>query len=142
MCELMQELFEVLNGRRRRRGSVDFDLYEPEVVLDADGLVERIVRAERNVAHRLIEEFMLRANETVAGHLESRDEPALYRIHEEPDPMKVADFEEFVAALGYTLGAPDGAVEPRHFQKLVEQGGGKPEEEAGAGVMLRAVQKA
>jgi len=142
MFELMQELFEVLNARRRRRGSVDFDLHEPEVVLDADGLVERIVRAERNVAHRLIEEFMLLANETVAAHLEATDVPALYRIHEEPDPLKVADFEEFVSALGYSLGAPPGGIEPRHFQALVEKVRGRPEEKPIALLMLRTMQKA
>ena len=70
MFELMRELFEVLNARRHRRGSVDFDLPEAQVVLNEDGFIEDIVASERNVAHRLIEEFMLLANETVAGHLE------------------------------------------------------------------------
>jgi len=142
MFELMNELFERLNGRRRRRGSVDFDLHEPEVVLDAEGLVERIVRAERNVAHRLIEEFMLLANETVASHLERQGAPALYRVHEEPDPVKVAGFEEFVTALGYSLAAPAGSLQPRHFQKLVERVRGKPEEKPIALLMLRTMQKA
>ena len=142
MFELMHELFEVLNARRRRRGSVDFDLHEPELVLDAEGLVERIVRAERNVAHRLIEEFMLLANETVATHLEARGVPALFRIHEDPDPVKVGAFEEFISALGYSLGAPPGAVEPGHFQKLVEKVRGRPEERPIALLMLRTMQKA
>ena len=71
MFTLMHELFEILNARRRRRGSIDFDLPEAEVVMDEAGLIEDIVVAERNVAHRLIEEFMLLANETVADHLDS-----------------------------------------------------------------------
>jgi ribonuclease R len=140
--ELMGELFEILNGRRRRRGSIDFDLAEPEVVLDANGLVEQIVRAERNIAHRLIEEFMLLANETVAGHLERLGVPTLYRVHEPPDPLKVADFEGFVTALGYSLAAPAGAVAPRHFQRLVERIRGKPEEKPIALLLLRTMQKA
>jgi ribonuclease R len=89
MFETMRELFEILHARRRRRGSIDFDLKEPEIVLDDEGLVEEIVALERNVAHRIIEEFMLLANETVAAHLHERETPTLYRIHEEPDPLKV-----------------------------------------------------
>ncbi len=140
--ELMHELFGILHERRLRRGSIDFDLDEPEVMLDANGLVEQIVRAERNVAHRIIEEFMLLANETVASHLETHEVPALYRVHEEPDPAKVLDFEEFVTALGYSLAAPPGALRPRHFQKLVERIQGKPEEKPIALLMLRTMQKA
>ena len=102
----MGELFHILNARRHRRGSVDFDLPEPKVLLDAEGLIEDIVARERNIAHRLIEEFMLLANETVAAHLEQNDMPALYRIHEPPDPLKVAEFDEFVTSLGFSLGAP------------------------------------
>src|SRR5580765_8031470 len=92
MFERMYELFEILNTRRHRRGSIDFDLKESEIVLDDQGMVEAIVAAERNVAHRLIEEFMLLANETVAAHLEKQRVPALYRVHEEPDPAKVQVF--------------------------------------------------
>jgi ribonuclease R len=142
MFEMMQELFEILNGRRRRRGSIDFDLPEPEVLLDAQGLIEDILPAERNVAHRLIEEFMLLANETVARHLEQHQAPALYRVHEPPDVSKIAEFEEFVAALGYSLGAPVEQVKPRHFQKLVERIADTPEERPIAFLMLRTMQKA
>ena len=105
MFERMHELFEILNARRRRRGSIDFDLQESQIVLDEAGLVEAIVASERNVAHRLIEEFMLLANETVAAHLEKRGVPTLYRVHEEPDPAKVEVFEEFISTLGYSLAA-------------------------------------
>jgi ribonuclease R len=142
MFELMRELFEVLNARRRRRGSIDFDLPESEVILDAAGLVEAIIASERNIAHRLIEEFMLLANETVAEYLEQREAPALYRVHENPDPLKVEQFEEFVASLGYSLAAPLNAVRPRHFQRLLDRIQGTPEEKPIAFLMLRTMQKA
>ena len=125
LFERMHELFVILNKRRRRRGSIDFDLKEPEIVLDDAGMVEAIIALERNVAHRLIEEFMLVANETVAQHLDDNGVPSLFRIHEDPDPLKVAEFEEFVATLGYSLAAPADGVKPRHFQKLVEKCAGR-----------------
>lgn len=140
--ELMQELFHILNARRRRRGSIDFDLPEPEVILDEAGLVEAIVEAERNIAHKLIEEFMLLANETVASYLEERGMPTLYRVHEEPDVLKVEQFEEFISGFGHSLAAPPGAVRPRNFQKLLERLRGTPEERPVAFLMLRTMQKA
>ena len=140
--ETMHELFGILNKRRHRRGSIDFDLKQAEVVLDDEGMVEAIIAAERNVAHRIIEEFMLLANETVAQHLDDHEVPTLYRIHEEPDPLKVAEFEEFVTPLGYSLGVPPDGVKPRHFQKLVEKMRGTPEEKPIAFLMLRTMQKA
>jgi len=142
MFELMRELFVVLNDARRRRGSIDFDLNEAEVVIDEGGMVEAIIALQRNVAHRLIEEFMLLANETVASYLEAESAPTLYRIHEEPDVLKVAKFEEFVSGFGYSLGAPLTALRPRHFQKLLERIEGKPEEKPIAFLMLRTMQKA
>jgi ribonuclease R len=140
--ELMGELFHILNGRRKRRGSIDFDLPEAEVVLDAAGLVESIVETERNIAHKLIEEFMLLANETVATFLDGRGMPSLYRIHEQPDVLKVDQFEEFISGFGYSLAAPPGMVRPRHFQRLLEKLHGKPEERPIAFLMLRTMQKA
>jgi len=142
MFELMRELFGVLNDARRRRGSIDFDLNEAEVVVDEGGMVEAIIALQRNVAHRLIEEFMLLANETVASYLEAQSAPPLYRIHEEPDVLKVAKFEEFVSGFGYSLGVPLTALRPRHFQKLLERIEGKPEEKPIAFLMLRTMQKA
>jgi ribonuclease R len=142
MFEQMGELFRVLNGRRRRRGSIDFDLPENELVLDDAGRVEAVLASERNVAHRLIEEFMLLANETVAQHLSDANVPTLYRIHEKPDPLKVEEFEEFIASLGHTLNTPANAVQPKHFQKLVTRIQGTPEERAIAMLMLRTMQKA
>ena len=142
LFELMEELFKILNERRHRRGSVDFDLPEAEVVLNEQGFIQDIIASERNVAHRLIEEFMLLANETVAGHLESKAMPSLYRIHEPPDPLKVLQFEEFIGAFKYSLGAGEGAVRPMHFQKLVSKIRGTPEERPIAFLMLRTMQKA
>lgn len=142
LFERMHELFEILNQRRRRRGSVDFDLKESEIQIGDDGMIEAIVAAERNVAHRLIEEFMLLANETVAEHLEMKGIPTLYRVHEDPDPMKVEEFEQFIGALGYALTAPADRLEPRHFQRLVEKIRGTPEEKPIAMLMLRTMQKA
>ena len=142
LFERMHELFELLNARRRRRGSIDFDLPEPQIILDVKGLVEDITRSERNVAHRLIEEFMLLANETVAAHLESREVPTVYRVHEPPDPAKVEIFEEFISTLGYALSGGEDRLEPRNFQKLVEKTRGKPEEKPIAFLMLRTMQKA
>src|SRR5438094_5779005 len=142
MFELMRELFQILNDARRRRGSIDFDLNEAEVVLDEAGAVEAITALQRNVAHRLIEEFMMLANETVASYLEAQGAPALYRVHEEPDILKVAKFEEFISGFGYSLAVPLTALRPRHFQRLLERIHGKPEEKPIAFLMLRTMQKA
>jgi len=142
LFELMGELFTLLNARRRRRGSIDFDLPETEVILSEYGEIEAIVPAERNIAHRLIEEFMLLANETVAGHLEGAAVPSLHRVHEAPDEKKVAEFEAFIEPLGYGLGASGRSVTPKHFQKLIDRIRGTPEERPIAALMLRTMQKA
>jgi len=142
MFERMHELFEILHDRRRRRGSIDFDLQESEFVLDDEGQVEAVVAAERNVAHRIIEEFMLLANETVAAHLEKIGMPSLYRVHEEPDPMKVETFEEFIATLGHSLSRTAERPSPSDFQKLIQRIQGTPEEKPIAFLLLRTMQKA
>ncbi len=142
MFERMRDLFEILHARRRRRGSIDFDLKESEIVLDDEGMIEAVIAAERNIAHHIIEEFMLLANETVARHLETGAMPTLYRIHEEPDPMKVEEFEDFISTLGYSLAGPSDAMEPRNFQRLVEKIRGTPEEKPIAFLMLRTMQRA
>jgi ribonuclease R len=142
LFESMGELFEILNKRRHRRGSIDFDLKEPEIILDDQGMVEAIIAAERKIAHRIIEEFMLVANETVAQHLDESDTPTLYRVHEPPDPVKVAQFEEFISTLGYKLTRTAEGAKPRDFQKLVERMRGTPEEKPIAFIMLRTMQKA
>ena len=109
----MRELAGLLNRKRERRGAIDFDLPEPEVEFDEFGLMRAITRSERNFAHRLIEEFMLAANECVAGYLENKQIPSLYRIHEKPDPRKVLEFEQIAAGFGYSLGI--GALPVRRF---------------------------
>ena len=103
----MKELALLLNKRRRARGSIDFDLPEAVIEFDDQGRMLSIVRSERNIAHRLIEEFMLAANEAVAEYLEKRGVASLHRVHEKPDPKKVLEFEELAQAFGYSLGVED-----------------------------------
>jgi ribonuclease R len=117
----MKELALLLNKRRSARGSIDFDLPEPVIEFDADGRMLSIVRSERNIAHRLIEEFMLAANEAVAQYLERRGVASLHRVHEKPDPKKVLEFEELAHAFGYSLGVDDLAerrITVRHGRVL------------------------
>ena len=102
--EQMYELALKLNGKRHRRGSIDFDLPEPVIEFDPEGNMQSIVRSQRGWAHRLIEEFMLSANECVATWIETNAIPSLYRIHEMPDPKRILDFEETASGFGYSLG--------------------------------------
>ena len=103
----MRELALLLNKRRVARGSIDFDLPEPVIEFDPEGRMTGVVRSERNIAHRIIEEFMLAANEAVAQYLESRGIASLHRVHEKPDVKKVLEFEEMAQAFGYSLGVDD-----------------------------------
>jgi ribonuclease R len=103
----MKTLALLLNARRNERGSIDFDLPEPVIEFDADQKMTNITRSERNIAHRLIEEFMLGANRAVAGYLLRRGLATLHRVHEKPDARKVLEFEEMARAFGYTLGVED-----------------------------------
>jgi ribonuclease R len=100
----MKELALLLNARRNEHGSIDFDLPEPVIEFDEQQRMINITRSERNIAHRLIEEFMLAANRAVAGYLINRGIPALHRVHEKPDARKVLEFEELARAFGYSLG--------------------------------------
>ena len=104
---------EILNRKRVRRGSIDFDLPEPLIEFDEWGAMTGVVRAPRNIAHRIIEEFMLSANEAVASHLQASGLPSIYRIHEQPDPKRVMEFEEVAAHFGYSLGV--GAIPVKKF---------------------------
>ena len=117
--ELMRELAQILNRKRVRRGSIDFDLPEPVIEFDEHGLMKAITRSERNFAHRLIEEFMLAANECVASYLEQKDVPSIYRIHEKPEPKRVLDFETTAAAFGYSLGV--GSLPVKKFRYTDER---------------------
>jgi ribonuclease R len=142
VLETMEELCRILSKKRLRRGSVDFDLPEAEIRFDLGGKIAGIVPAERNIAHRIIEEFMLLANECVAEILSSSGGPALYRVHEKPDPAKVEAFAEFALSLGYRLEKSDGEYRPKDFQKFVLQLEGKPEQKFLAYLMLRSFMQA
>ncbi|HSQ78587.1 MAG TPA: ribonuclease R, partial [Nitrospirota bacterium] len=139
--ELMAELMEVLRAKRSKRGSIDFDLPEPQIVLDLQGRMTEIIRAERNMAHQIVEEFMLAANETVAGHIEKKEAPFMYRIHEEPAEEKLADLIEFLATLGITLPAVK-KLKPLHLQKALARAKGTPEETLINTVLLRTMKQA
>ncbi|PYT26354.1 MAG: ribonuclease R [Acidobacteria bacterium] len=166
--ELMKELALILNRKRMRRGSIDFDLPEPLIEFDQFGVMTGVIRLPRNFAHRIIEEFMLSANEAVAAHLEASGLPSIYRIHELPDPKRVMEFEEVAAHFGFSLGVGaipvkkfgyvdqrrDGKVRrevvlpgevkisSRQYQKLVAKLEGKPEERILSYLMLRSLKQA
>jgi ribonuclease R len=170
--ERMQRLAELMNKGREERGSIDFDLPEPVIEFDEQGQMRGVTRAERTWANRLIEEFMLAANECVATWLEDLGVPSLYRIHEKPDPRRVVQFEELAAAFGYTLGLgalpvkriqthgerrdarregrearvhevpEDIPVTPRMYQKLAKRIEGTPEERILSYLMLRSLKQA
>src|SRR5271157_5243965 len=170
--ERMRDLAVILNRKRKRRGSIDFDLPEPVIEFDEFGMMKSITRSERNIAHRLIEEFMLSANESVAHYLENKRVASLYRIHEKPDAKRVYDFEVIAATFGYSLGvgplpihrvqfksdrrAARGTgkrlreievpreihITPRMYQKLTEKIAGKPEERILSFLMLRSLKQA
>ena len=168
--ELMRELAHVLNRMRTRRGSIDFDLPEAQIEFDQVGAMVGVTRTPRTIANRLIEEFMLAANEAVASHLANHAIPTLYRIHEQPDAKRVAEFEELASRFGFSLGIgavptkkftnvqrtrdgrklrkdvvisdPQHAVTSRHYQKLVARIEGKPEERILSYLMLRSLKQA
>ncbi len=142
LFETMEELCLILSKKRYRRGSVDFDLPEADIEFDENGKIVSIVPSEHNIAHRIIEEFMLLANECVAERLSSAGGPALYRVHEKPDPVKVDEFAEFALALGYKLEKHDGQYRPKDFQNFVFQLQGKQEQRFLAYLMLRSFMQA
>ncbi len=142
LFERMLALFKILRARREIRGAIDFDRPEAEVTLDEAGRVVDVRVAERNVAHRIIEEFMLLANETVATRFAEQKAPTLYRIHEPPDEKRVEAFEELIMGLGYRLRSPSESLQPRAFQRLLARVEGKPEERLVSYVMLRTMKQA
>jgi len=117
----MKKLALLLNARRTEHGSFDFDLPEPVIEFDDQQRMTNISRSDRNIAHRLIEEFMLAANRAVAGYLLKRDIESLHRVHEKPDPRKVLEFEELARAFGYSLG-----VENLHQREITVRHGRVP----------------
>ncbi|WP_315906260.1 ribonuclease R [Priestia koreensis] len=142
MFELMGELAGVLRKKRMDRGAIDFDFKEAKVLVDEEGKPSDVVLRERSVAERLIEEFMLVANETVAEHFHWMKIPFIYRIHEEPNEEKLTRFFEFVANFGYTIKGKGNDVHPRALQELLEEVHGNPEEMVVSTVMLRSMKQA
>jgi ribonuclease R len=170
--ERMHKLAVLMNQRREERGSIDFDLPEPVIEFDEEGQMRGVTKSERTWANRLIEEFMLAANECVATWLEDLGVPSLYRIHEKPEPRRVVEFEDLAASFGYTLGLgalpvkriqmksdrrealrtgrdartyelpEDIPVTPRMYQKLSHRIEGKPEERILSYLMLRSLKQA
>ncbi len=138
--EIMGELCNILKSQRLKRGSLDFDLPEPEVLLDIQGNPEAIIKAERNFAHMIIEEFMIAANEAVAKYLESHGVPCLYRIHEEPDPTKVEEIVKIINSLETLKGRK--AIKARDLSDLLKQVRGLPEEEIINLMILRSLKQA
>ncbi|GER94251.1 ribonuclease R [hot springs metagenome] len=138
--EIMGDLCNILKSRRLKRGSLDFDLPEPEVLLDVQGNLEDIVKAERNFAHMIIEEFMIAANEAVASYLEALNVPSIYRIHEEPDPMKLEDITKIISSL--KILKKTKAVVPKDFSSLIKQIHGTPEEDIINHMILRSLKQA
>ena len=124
------------------RGNLDFDLPEAEIILDLQGMPENIVRAERNIAHRIIEEFMIAANEAVARHLRDNDLPLLYRVHEGPDEEALEAIAPFLLTLGYRLPLKKEKIAPLDIQRLLESARGKPEERVLNRVLLRSMKQA
>lgn len=137
--ELMGELCSILRASRLERGSLDFDLPEPEIILDLQGNPEAILKAERNFAHMLIEEFMIAANEAVAEHLEKLGVPSIYRIHEEPDLMKLEDVLKVVKPMG-RFGK--NTFKPKDFSALLRSIKGMAEEEVVNYIVLRSLKQA
>jgi ribonuclease R len=133
-------LAEIIQKRREQRGAIDFDLPEPTLTYDEQGEVSGITKSVRLFSHRIVEEFMILANEVVARHLEENDIPSLYRVHEEPDPMKVQDFAEIVSGFGLRFEPKKAA--PVEFQKFISSIGGRPEERMLSYLMLRSFKQA
>ncbi len=139
---LMKELSAALAAMRSARGSIDFDLPEAELVIGLSGAAEAILKAERNLAHKVIESFMLAANEAVALHLTGHDVPTLYRIHELPDQDKLAALAEYLRPLGYDLPAEERSIRPEDIRNLLAASSGKPEERLVNRMLLRSMKQA
>jgi ribonuclease R len=133
-------LAQIIQKRRQARGAIDFDLPEPLLTYDEEGMVTGIAKSVRLFSHRIVEEFMILANEVVAHHLEENDVPSLYRVHEEPDPTKVQDFGEIVS--GFGLKFQPKHIEPMEFQKFISSIEKRPEERMLSYLMLRSFKQA
>ncbi|MFN3814456.1 MAG: ribonuclease R family protein, partial [Aquificaceae bacterium] len=137
---LMEDFYRILSARRWERGSIDFDLPESEVLIDEFGEPVAVVPYERHIAHKIIEQFMISANEVVALHLKNTGYPCLYRVHERPDREKVENLVEILSGLGYKVKKV--SLEPKFFQKILEDFEGRPEENLIRFLTLRSMKRA
>ncbi|MHB9000281.1 MAG: ribonuclease R family protein, partial [Thermoanaerobaculia bacterium] len=138
----MHELFEILRARRDARGSIDFDLPEADVLLGEEGQIEAITPSERNVAHRIIEEFMLAANEVVAEELSFAAQPGAFRVHNPPDAQKIDDLREILAEFKYRFRASAEEIRPGELQRVLKDVAGTPEERFLTEFVLRSMKRA
>nr|WP_202604296.1 MULTISPECIES: ribonuclease R [Bacillus] len=142
MFKDMEDLAAILRGKRMERGAVDFDFKEAKVLVDEEGKAKDVVLRERSTAEKLIEEFMLVANETVAEHFHWMNVPFIYRIHEDPDQEKLQRFLEFVTTFGYVVKGTAGSIHPKALQSVLEEVRDRPEEAVISTVMLRSMKQA
>ena len=136
--DLMSDLCQELRRKRFARGAIDFDLPEPEVILNLQGETEDIIRAERSLAHQVIEEFMIAANEAVAHFMEEKEVPFLYRIHESPKQEATDEFRRFISLLGYKM-KKEANHSPKEFQRVLLEVRGRPEERVVNEILLRSM---
>ncbi|MBR1571518.1 MAG: ribonuclease R [Lachnospiraceae bacterium] len=142
MFVMMRELSEIIRKKRDKRGAIDFDFPEAKIIVDEDGHPTDILLRERNMATKIIEDFMLSANETVAKHFYDLEIPFLYRNHGVPDGDKIEKLSIFLGNFGYHLNGDRENLEPKELQKLLKQVAGKPEAELISKVALRSMQQA
>ena len=142
MFEKMEELSGLLRQRRYKRGAADFDFPESKIILDEEGTPFEIKAYERNVATKIIEDFMLAANETVAEHFFWTETPFVYRTHDKPDPDKVKKLSEFISHFGYHIKVSGEEVHPKEYQKLLKKVEGTPEEDLISRLTLRSMKQA
>ena len=143
MFEMMKELSEILRNRRHKRGAIDFDFPESKMVLDEDGTPLEIKAYDRNVATKIIEDFMLLANETVAEEYFWQEIPFVYRVHEAPDEEKMKKLITFIQNFGYTMHVPKGQeIRPKEVQKLLDKIEGSQEEAMISRLTLRSMKQA
>ena len=142
MFEQMEQLAAILRGKRHKRGSIDFDFPESKISLDKGGHPIEIKPYERNVATKIIEDFMLIANETVAQHFFWMEIPFVYRTHDNPDPEKIAKLSTFLHNFGYYIKTSNEEVHPKEIQKLLDKMEGTPEEMLISRLTLRSMKQA
>lgn len=137
----MEELEQILHNKRIKRGAIDFDFQESKIILDENGKPVEIKPYEREIANRIIEEFMLVCNETIAEHFFWANVPFVYRIHEDPDSEKLEKFNDFVHNLGYIVRW-SAEVHPKQLQEVIEKVKGKKEETVVSTLLLRSLKQA